>query len=187
MIRASFPRKISLVAVLAAVLTCGVLVPADAKNKVRKVETFQGSCNFEGTVRFDPPLGNSSQPTQVVADATGHCSGTLTDAKSRVRQLEQSPVLFHEESQGDQSCLSNPGSTGTGFLAFEGARIDFLFHERRVGPSGQVEAEGRSGGRMSGTFTASGDPVAISMACAAGAFAQTGFSASASTEPSISG
>jgi hypothetical protein len=153
-----------------------------------KFETFRGSCEFEGTARFDPPLGNTIKPTTVIADAPGHCSGTLTDAKGQVRQLNQSPVLFHEESRGDQSCLLNPGGTGTAFLAFEdGARIDASFSESRIGPSGDAELKGVGGGEFSGPFMAAGDPVAIAVACSAGTFSEAQITASGSTKPTITG
>jgi hypothetical protein len=152
-----------------------------------KAESFEGSCEFEGTAHFDPPMGLSSKPTTVVADAPGRCTGTLTDATGRTKRLEQAPVLFHEQSRGDQSCLSNPASTGTGHLAFEGARIDFIFNETRMGPDGEWELEGQSGGSFLGTFSASDDPGATLSACAAGNLAQSDFTASGSTEPAISG
>src|SRR4051794_32891578 len=53
-----------------------------------RVQTFQGSCGFAGSVHFDPALALLARPTTVTAEAPGQCSGTLS-SNGAARQLNQ--------------------------------------------------------------------------------------------------
>src|SRR5436305_6176931 len=65
-------------------------------------QTFKGSCQFNGNVSFDPPLGAVSRETTVTAKAPGHCSGSLTGASGRTVELDQAPARYSAVSLGPQ-------------------------------------------------------------------------------------
>ena len=73
-------------------------------------QTFKGSCQFNGNVSFDPPLGAVSRETTVTAKAPGHCSGSLTGASGRTVELDQAPARYSAVSLGPQSCGLDPES-----------------------------------------------------------------------------
>ena len=188
------PRRPGIVRISALALACALMVISafasrgwgSSGAKHSKVETFNGSCDFAGTVTFDPPLSGSIQPTHAVADLNGTCSGTLTRADGRAKRLDRARVRYHAESQGDQSCGTSVAS-GAGFLDFKQARIDFTLSETRVGTVAPLDINGRAGGSFSGTATASGDPVATAAACAGPGLGRANVTISGSTDPTISG
>jgi hypothetical protein len=164
-----------------------LLFPSGVAGQNRGVESFQGSCDFAGTVRFDPPLGTTSRDTTVVAEAPGQCTGTLTDRRGRAQKVDKAPALYYAVSHGVQSCAENPGSTGTGVLTIRRARIDFNLSETRVGALALATLTGRAGGSMTGTGMASGDPAATAAACAGPGLSETGINISGSSSEPISG
>ncbi len=152
----------------------------------RAVQTFQGSCDFAGTVHFDPALTLLAQPTTVTAEAPGQCSGTLS-SNGAAWQLNQARALYWARSTGRQSCGSNPGSTGGGYLLIADSRIDFAMVETRIGPNGHLELSGAGGGSMAASLSASGDPLATVASCAQSGVAESPLTISAESESGISG
>jgi hypothetical protein len=150
-------------------------------------QTFKGSCEFQGNVGFDPPLGALSRETTVTAKAPGNCSGSLTRASGRTVELDNAEARYSATSLGPQSCGLDPESTGSGHLTIQGARIDFHMSETRVGPEGRLTWTGNRGGSMSGTATGSGDPAAQASACAGSGLSHSGLTISGSSTSGISG
>jgi hypothetical protein len=174
------------VALLLAGALIGGLSVAGASANHRSTETLRGSCDFSGTVSFDPPLTAATRPTHAVADLVGTCTGTFTNARGRTQQLDGAPFAYHAESDGEQSCASSNAS-GTGYFKFRRSKLHFELFEERAGAVARLQLEGRDGGSFAGTASSSGDPVEIAMACAGPGLAQAGVTISGSTTPTISG
>jgi hypothetical protein len=165
-------------------LVCG---SAMAKKPPRRPESFRGSCEFTGVVHFTPPLGGMSQETTVVATAPGHCTGTFTGRRGRIRELNNARALYSATSRGSQSCAQNPGSTGTGFLKMKHSRIGFTMTETRVGPMASATLTGRAGGTFTGSGMATSDPAATVLTCAGPGLSEAGLTLSGSNSSPISG
>jgi hypothetical protein len=149
-------------------------------------ETFAGDCEMTGKVVFTPSLGTEDTPTRAVADAKGTCSGTYS-VHGRDHELSNAPVSYHAISKGSQSCGSATGASGQGFLRFGKRRLRFTLEEMRAGVIAQVDLTGRSGGSLSGTAVAEGDPVAAVQACAESGLRKAAVELRGETQPSISG
>ena len=161
--------------------------PAMAKKPPKRPESFRGSCEFKGVARFTPPMGGASQETTVVATAPGHCTGTFTGRRGRIRQLNKAKALYIATSHGSQSCAQNPGSTGAGFLKMKRSKIGFTMTETRVGPNVSATLTGRAGGTFSGTGMATSDPAATLLTCAGPGLSEAGLAFSGSSSSPISG
>src|SRR5689334_18331238 len=61
---------------------------ARANHKNLKPESFNGSCEFSGSVTFTPPMTMTPQPIAQHADAPGTCTGTFTDRFGRPHTLD---------------------------------------------------------------------------------------------------
>ena len=174
-----------------AVLTGALLVSAVAGGPAASAgsggsQTFEGSCDFSVTVQFDPPLTNSSRPTQVDARGDGRCTGTLTREGHHARQLNDEPVLYRAQSEGDQSCGSAIAS-GTGYLGFGRRKLHFELSELRVAAVPTVTLEGRDGGSFKASGVAGGDPVDPVSKCAGSGLERATVEVSGETDPTISG
>jgi hypothetical protein len=150
--------------------------------------SFEGSCQFAGTVRFRPPLTNAPQDGRVYATATGNCTGTLTDPRGHVRSLNSEPVRAVAQSSGLESCGAGRGS-GSGYLEFRGARLQFTYSEVRAGPVLTLNADGaRSGSATAeGNVSPQANPVAILQACSSTGLSHAPIDVRLLTTPSISG
>jgi hypothetical protein len=158
---------------------------AGGEEHAAKTSTFSGSCQFEGVVSFDPPLGPARQETRADAAAAGPCSGTWRHG-GRTWQLDGARVRYRATSFGTQSCDSAEAS-GEGFLAYRHRRLRFSFAESRVLTSAPIHLEGAAGGAFDGTATATGDPAATVAACAGDGVAESPISIEGETDPEISG
>jgi hypothetical protein len=116
-----------------------------------KLDSFEGSCAFEGTVEFSPPATTSQQLLDVVYDGPGTCSGTLNG-----REVSDAPVRVHAENQADGSCLhAHTIAPGKGAFTFaDGTTIRYTYEFDYVGTEGVQTFKGqRSGsGWGHGTF-----------------------------------
>jgi hypothetical protein len=129
--------------------------------------TFDGSCDFSGTVTLTPGMTNTPQPVTQHALAPGTCTGTFSDTKGRTSSLDKAPVTYAAESAGDQvSCLDGT-ATGTGTLSFPGGALAFAFSETRLVATPLLRLTGTAGGGMDGFATPSQrqDTVASVQAC----------------------
>jgi hypothetical protein len=169
-----------------AVAFAGATPGAVAASNDASANSFSGSCDFSGTVTFDPPLTTSSQPTQATAEASGPCSGTWTRPNGGEQTLNDAPVRYHAESDGTQSCGS-ASAAGTGLLEYARRKIRFAFSEERAGAVAPIRLEGQNGGSFMGTATASGDPLTIIERCAGSGLESVGIDINGSTTPTISG
>jgi hypothetical protein len=123
------------------------LAPASAKEKL---DSFSGSCLFQGTVGFSPPATNSPQLLNVVYDATGTCTGTLNGGP-----LSSAPVRVHAEVQSYGSCLrASTIAPGQGTIRFaDGTTIRYTFEFDWVLSEGIQTFEGQSSGLAYGHGT----------------------------------
>src|SRR4051812_25909535 len=90
--------------------------------------SFEGSCSFQGTSKFDPPATNMQQPLTYTYDGPGTCTGTLDG-----RALESAPVTMHDTGPADGSCpRAVTTAPGVGTIGFEDGTtiplsLDFSF------------------------------------------------------------
>lgn len=156
---------------------------------VQAPSTFSGTCQFSGTVRFNPPL--TATPTdRDFATAAGPCSGSFTDRRGRVHQLSGTTVEYFATDQGTTSCEGGPSSTGAGYFRFPWGRLAFQLSDETRGPgAGVLVLTGRSGGSASGTaaVSASESPVQIAQGCAGAGLRSVPVDVDLSTTPSIAG
>lgn len=151
-------------------------------------DTFEGSCEFAGTVKFDPPLSTSPRDTQATADAEGPCTGTWTTKNGKKHALDGARVVYHAESDGQPSCASSDAE-GSGFLRYRDHKLRFRFQELRVGAATRIRLEGRDGGAFEAAVTGTGDTdlSEIIAACAADGLRKVGVEITGTTVPTISG
>lgn len=178
-----FRKRLAVAPLITAVLA---IAPASAAAG-DGFNTFTGSCEFTGSVVFDPPIGLSEQRTSAEARAAGPCTGTWQRPSGKVWNLDGDRVRYRAQSTGTQSCGSAEAA-GDGFLRYRHRKLRFLFFESRIGASASIRLEGRGGGLFTGT--AEGDPAEadeIAQACLTSGVSQAGFTLPGSTDPSISG
>src|SRR5205807_393512 len=75
------------VTVLAPTFNVGTGSSEDAR---QAHHSFGGTCSVQGDVTFDPPLTVAQTRSDVVYDATGHCTGTLDG-----RNVTEESVALH--------------------------------------------------------------------------------------------
>jgi hypothetical protein len=151
----------------------GVANTADAGSKHKhhahsaKPESFDGSCEFSGTVIFTPPMTTQPQPVAQHADAPGACSGTFTDQFGGTHQLANADARYRAESSGDQVSCAFGIASGTGTLRFPDGEIAFEMTEYRGGATPLIRLTGKAGGEawMPVTPSQSSDPAAAVQAC----------------------
>ena len=151
-------RATAVAAVLAALLGG----PAGAQ-----ASSFHGSCEFSGTVFFDPPMTTAPQTIAQSAAAPGTCSGTLVGRRGRTRALDAAPARYRARSSGDGVSCAFGLASGSGVLTIGRARIPFLMTEYRGGATPLIRLTGKAGGEawMPVTPSQSSDPVAAVQAC----------------------
>jgi hypothetical protein len=172
--------SIRLIACIAATALAfgGVAGVADARSnhkhkrhhhakKQLKPESFDGSCEFSGAVRFTPPMTSQPQPVAQHADAPGKCTGTFTDKFGKAHQLDNADTAYRAESSGDQVSCEFGLASGTGTLVFPDGEIAFAMHEYRGGATPLIELTGKNGGEawMAVTPSQNSDPAAAVQAC----------------------
>lgn len=89
--------------------------------------TFEGSCEFEGSVKYpNPPLQFTPTVTPEFVQATGPCTGQFGD-----ETLDGDTVKLEFESVGPLSCAAGGTTQGSGVLKFRGQKLDFSVVETR--------------------------------------------------------
>jgi hypothetical protein len=131
-----------------------------------RASTFEGSCQFAGTVRFQPPLTEEAQPARGSARASGPCTGTFTDRRGRTHELDGDPVTYMAANRGSMSCGGGVAE-GRGYLSFGRRRLRFELTEVREAGGAELFIEGARGGVAQGVATVSKeeDPVEIAQKC----------------------
>ena len=171
-------------------VAAGIAAPSAAAggDGHRADESFEGTCQFSGTLRQEPPLTNAPQAGRASAIATGACTGTLTDSKGRVRELDGARAGYFARAAGTSSCAGGTAA-GAGFLRIRGERIDFRFSEVRGPGAGAIRLEGVHGGAAAGVARVSDDedPVRIAEACSGAGLRQVRIQIDLATAPAIAG
>jgi hypothetical protein len=165
-----------------------VLVPAAvAVAGAPSAERFEGTCSMSGTVSHDPPITNTPQPADAVAQLAGTCSGTVTDSRGRERRLDAAPATYAAEASGTLSC---GGGTAEGHSVLRLGRVAIGagFSEVRGPGAAAIRLDGDAGGHATGEAAASSDedPAQIAADCAGPGLRSVGIDASLAT-PGISG
>jgi hypothetical protein len=159
------------------------------KHKPPRPATFQGNCDFSGTVTLTPGMTNTPQSVAQHASAAGTCTGTFSDRRGRTSSLDRAPAIYKADSAGDHvSCLAGT-ATGAGTLSFAGGALAFAFSETRLVATPLLKLTGKAGGEMDGftTPSQSQDPVASVQACNGSGLESLAFDAHFQTTSPISG
>jgi hypothetical protein len=107
--------------------------------------TFEGACQFSGSVRFDPPLTAAQQSGSGLAKASGPCTGTFSDARGRVHRLEDDLVRYVASNQGSTSC-GLAVAEGSGYLRYRRWKLRFHLTETRITGGAHLRLDGDAGG-----------------------------------------
>jgi hypothetical protein len=160
------------------------------KKDRRSAESFQGTCQFEGTVRQHPPLTNLPAPGRAFAVASGTCTGTLTDSRRRSRSLNAERVFYAAQASSENMSCGGGTAEGSGFMLFRrGERIDFGFSEVRGPGTGVINLTGRRGGSAQGNASVSPDedPAQIVLKCSGEGLSEVDIDINLASTPTISG
>jgi hypothetical protein len=184
-------RAAALVALVPAAVAVCPAAPAtlaDDGREHRSTETFQGTCQFAGTLRQNPPLTNIPQLGWAEATARGRCTGTFTDSNGRSRHLDSARAGYFARARGTTSCAGGTAA-GNGFIRFGGERLDFRFSEIRGPGAGAIRLEGERSGSAHAAARVSDDedPVRIARLCSGPGLRQVGIQIDLATTPAISG
>jgi hypothetical protein len=151
-----------------ALVTAAVAFPAPTApaGNDEGSSTFEGTCDFAGALRQDPPLTNAPAEGEARARANGPCFGTWTDADGDVHELDGDVVKYFAHAQGTLSCAGG-SAAGSGFLRFRGDRLAFSFSEVRGPGVAAISLKGNDGGSAGGAATVSEeeDPAEIAEKC----------------------
>src|SRR3954454_2686948 len=151
--------------------------------------SFDGSCQFSGTVDFSPGLTNTPQAVTDVAHATGTCSGTL-DRGGRQVAVSNAPVQYVASDHGDNVTCGEEIAVGSGYLQFApGNRINFKLYEKRAAAAATLIVKGTDAGQGAGEahLSRDTDPVAALTACGANGLERAPVDIHLTTSSPISG
>ena len=174
--------------VLAACVAASVVLLPAASADARGVSTFEGSCGFSGTVRFEPPLTNTPSPGKGMAKGEGRCSGTLTRENGRRLRLDAARARYVARDRGEISCGAGT-AVGGGYLEIRDEKIRFRLHERRAAAVAALELRGRGGGAATGEARVSEDedPAQVARRCSGPGLRKVAVDFDITTAPAISG
>jgi hypothetical protein len=115
--------------------------------------SFDGSCEFSGSVTFSPPMTTAPQSVQQSALASGTCNGK--------------PATYRATSSGDVVSCAFGTASGEGVLTVGRKRIRFTMNEYRGGATPLIHLTGARGGEawMAVTPSQDSDPLAAVQAC----------------------
>jgi hypothetical protein len=115
--------------------------------------TFDGSCEFSGSVMFSSAMTTAPQPVSQSAFASGTCNGK--------------PATYRATSSGDAVSCAFGTASGQGVLTVGRKRIRFAMSEYRAGATPVIHLVGRRGGEawMAVTPSQDADPLAAVEAC----------------------
>jgi hypothetical protein len=156
----------------ALVLALAAMAGDDAQRK--SADTFQGTCQFSGILRQDPPLKNTPGLGRAAAFAAGTCSGARAS--------------YFAQAEGTTSCAGGTAA-GAGVIRIRGDRIAFRFSEVRGPGAGAIRLEGARGGSAIGAARVSEDedPARIAEECGGSGLRQVRIEIDLTTTPAISG
>ena len=176
------------IAICMATGLCAAPASALANGHEGETSTFQGTCQFSGTVRFDPPLTNTPRPVEGQARADGPCFGTFTDEDGETRVLDGDRVKYVASNSGPLTSCGSGVATGGGFLKYRGDRLEFRLTETRGAAVAVLALEGEEGGGATADARASEeeDPAEIAERCAGPGLRSAGVEIDL-VSPSISG
>ena len=129
--------------------------------------SFSGTCQFTGTVFFQPAMTNSPQDINQHISAPGTCSGTLVDHAGQSHQLSNAPATFTEKSLATSSTCLDGTATGDGALIFDYGQLHVGFSETRLVAFPLLTLTGAASGSAQGQAepSQSEDPAADVQAC----------------------
>jgi hypothetical protein len=167
--------------VMALALAAAAAGPGEASAS-KKLNSFEGSCSFEGTASFSPPATNTQQSLDVRYDATGTCSGTLNG-----RTIASSPVTLHQAVRDvDGSCQhADTTRPGHGAIAFaDGTTITYTFEFHFPTAAGTFTFQGTRSGTAhgAGSLITPRTPSDVVERCAGEGVAATPLDASLATD-----
>jgi hypothetical protein len=116
----------------------------------RNTDSFDGSCSFEGQVKFDPPATNTQQQLHSSYDAAGTCTGKLNG-----RSVANGAVTMRQGGPAFASCIrAMTTAPWVGLLTFaDGTRIgytlDFTSVSTEVSGTAYGDRSGYAEGRAS--------------------------------------
>jgi hypothetical protein len=111
--------------------------------------TFEGICQFSGSVRFSPPLTTAQQSGSGFAKASGTCTGTFSDARGRLHRLYGDVMRYVASNQGTTSC-GLAIAEGSGYLRYRSWKLRFRLTETRVTGGAHLRLDGAGGGFAEG-------------------------------------
>jgi hypothetical protein len=139
-----------------------------------QADTFQGTCQFSGKLRQQPPLTGTPRAGRATARARGLCDGVR--------------ATYFARAAGTVSCAGG-SATGKGFIRIRRDRIGFRFSEIRGPGTAAVRLEGADGGSAAGAARVSEneDPAEIAQKCGGDGLRAVRIHIDLATTPSISG
>jgi hypothetical protein len=152
---------------IVAVVSAALLVANGASAEAGvKLNSFSGTCAFQGTASFSPPATNDQQSLRAVYEATGSCSGRLNG-----RQISNAPVRARNAAHAvDGSCLrADTTRPGRGRILFaDGTSIVFSSEFHFVGTNGTFSVRGERSGSAHGvgSFLTPRTPPELAAQCA---------------------
>ncbi|HET7483235.1 MAG TPA: hypothetical protein VFK89_10280 [Actinomycetota bacterium] len=138
----------------AAILLAAGLLIADGAASVAaprgKGTTFEGSCSFEGTVKFDPGATYVTQPLHYDYPGEGTCSGTLNGT-----EVKDVAVSVHQYGAAEGTCAdAHTTEPGNGELRFpDGSVLTYTLEFTYQLPETDFSFRGSRSGQAHGTGT----------------------------------
>jgi hypothetical protein len=141
----SAQRATWLVTGIIALLLASLASPAGAKDKLN---SFAGSCSFEATAHFSPPVTNTIQPLHVWGDGPGRCSGTLNG-----QTVSAVPATIYNEWRKVAGSCQHAETTrpGHGAITFaDGTAVSYSVEFYFPSPVGTFSFRGERSGTATG-------------------------------------
>ena len=163
--------------------------PQPVPPRTPKPAAFDGSCDFTGAVKFDPPMTTTPQHVAQHADAPGTCSGTFVDRFGGTHKLDNAPARYRADSAGDNVSCAFGLASGSGELVFPDGEIAFAMNEYRLTATPMIRLTGSAGGGawMPVTPAPSSDPAAAVEACNGAGLSEFDLTAHLQTDSTMRG
>ena len=161
-----------------------------AAAKAPRPISFDGTCDFVGTVSFAPPLTNSPRAITQHAKGPGTCSGTLVDRHGRSHKISKAHATYVATEHGNQISCGGGTDAGKGALVFKRwGPLHFTVSETRAAAVAVLTARGTRGGTaiVTGSVDQSENPATILQACAGKGLKKVGLDGHVSTVEPLKG